>query len=336
VEPVVISAIVVAYPSEAKHAQIKSCLTQLVRALGEVEGAGELIVVLNASDPGFESEVRELVPDAVLLIPGGNVGFAGGVVRGIREAGGEWIALVNDDAVVDPRALAEMLAVGGSSEDVGSVAAQMRFADRPDVINSAGIEVDRLGVASDRLLGLPAGASERVPTEVFGASGGAALYRRSMLDQIGGFDESFFAYLEDVDVAWRARMMGWRSMYAPAAMVHHHHSMTLGHRSRQKYFLAGRNRLRLLAKNASTRQLVTNAAAMLAYDLGYVVYVAARHRTLAPLQGRLRGLREWRRYRAAGAPYRRRIELPRRAGFRDALARERSWTARSRDAPQAE
>jgi GT2 family glycosyltransferase len=330
VQPPLISAIVVAYATEEKRPYLRECLAAIRMALQEVEGRKELILVLNnAGGTTSEAEARGLAPEAIVLVPGGNLGFAGGVVRAARHARGEWIALVNDDATVDPRAFVEMLAVARSSDDIGSVAAQIRFANRPDVINSAGIDLDRLGVACDRLLGLPAGRSESVPTEIFGASGGAALYRRSMLAEIGGFDASFFAYLEDVDVAWRARMMGWRCVYAPAALVHHHHSMTLGHRSRRKYFLVGRNRLRLLAKNASTRQLARNAAAILMYDLGYVVYVGARHRTLAPLQGRVRGLLEWRRYRTAGAPYRRSIELPPRSGFRAALERERSWAGRT-------
>ena len=74
---------------------------------------------------------------------------------------------------------------------------------------------DRLGIGFDRLLGEPVSASEDRPVEVFGASGGAALHRRRMLDEVGGMDESFFFALDDVDLAWRAHMHGWRCMYAP-------------------------------------------------------------------------------------------------------------------------
>ncbi len=66
-------------------------------------------------------------------------------------------------------------------------------------------------------------------TEVFGACGGGGLMRRAMLDDIGGFDDSFFLYLDDADVAWRGQMRGWRCLYAPAAVVHHHHSATTVH-----------------------------------------------------------------------------------------------------------
>jgi GT2 family glycosyltransferase len=206
----------------------------------------------------------------------------------------------------------------------------MRFAGRRDTINSAGIEVDGLGVASDRLLGRPIEDSEDAPTEVFGACAGAAVYSRAMLEDTGGFDTSFYVYLEDVDLAWRARMHGWRTLYVPGAVVYHHHSATMEHASPRKYFLVGRNRVRLLAKNATASHLLRASIPMLLYDAAYVVAVGARSRTLAPLHGRLAGLREWRRYRHAGRNDRRPVQLASRRAFRDAFERDRAWRRRNR------
>jgi GT2 family glycosyltransferase len=313
-----VTAIVVAF---GKEAQLAQCLDSLDTALAAVDGTTEAIVVLNqASD-----EARRTFGAARIVVdPGSNLGFPGGVAAGLSRAQGEWIAVVNDDCVVDERAVVELLAAGVSASDIGSVAAQIRFAGRPDTINSAGIEVDELGIAYERMLGQPATAATDAE-EIFGASAGGALYRRAMLDAVGGFDTSFFAYLEDADLAWRARMGGWRSVYAPAAVMLHDHSATLGHRSSQKYFLVGRNRVRMLAKNATRSQLLRRGAAMAAYDLAYVLYVAARRRTLAPLSGRLRGLREWRAYRDAGAHHRRAAALARPRGLRAALRRDRAY-----------
>jgi GT2 family glycosyltransferase len=197
------------------------------------------------------------------------------------------------------------------------------------MINSAGIEIDEIGVAHERLVGKPAHMSESTVTDVFGVSGTAALYRRQMLDAVGGFDESFFAYLEDAELAWRAQMQGWRAVYAPQAVVLHHHSSTLGHGSRTKHFLVGRNRVRMLAKNATAAQLRRNALRIAAYDLLYVAFVAATQGTLAPLVGRLRGIREWRAYRSAGATHRRGVELAPALGLCEALRRHRAYlTAR--------
>jgi hypothetical protein len=148
------------------------------------------------------------VPEAVLVALPENRGVPAAASEGIRRSRGAWIALVNNDVVVEPDALAELLAAGDSAPEVGSVAAQMRFASDPGVINSAGIAVDRLGIARDRLLGEPVSASEERPVEVFGASGGAALHRRRMLDEVGGMDETYFFALEDVDLAFRLRLAG--------------------------------------------------------------------------------------------------------------------------------
>lgn len=320
-----VSAIVVNY---RQPELLRACLRTLEAALARVEGDTELVVVENGSRDGSAEMVRAEFPAATLVQLSENRGFGGGVNAGLAHSTGEFVALVNNDATVDPRALAELLRVARSGgADVGSVAAQMRFADRPGTINSAGIGIDRLGVVYDRLLGAPVEASEREATEVFGASGGAALWRRTALESVGRFDESFFVYLEDADVAWRAQMRGWRALYAPGAVVHHHHSATAVHASPFKYRWVGRNRVRLLGRNADARQLLRHLPAIVAYDLAYVVFAAVRDRTLAPLSGRLRGLREWRSARRSGAAGRRWVPLEPRQGLAAALRRRRSWSS---------
>lgn len=308
---------------------LRECLRSLATALERVEGATELVVVDNGSADGSNDLVRAEFPGATLVALERNRGFGGGVNAGLERSSGEFVLLLNNDATVEPEAIAELLGVAETAADVGSVAAQMRFADRPETINSAGIGIDRLGVAYDRLLGAPTSASEREPVEVFGASGGAALWRRSALESVGCFYEPFFVYLEDVDVAWRARMRGWRALYAPGAIVYHHHSATAVHASDFKYRWVGRNRLRLLARNADRRQLLRHAPAIVAYELAYVAYAARRDRTLAPLRGRLRGLREWRSARRSGAAGRRAVELAPRQGLGAALRRLRAWSGPS-------
>ena len=304
------------------------CLASLRVALAALDSRTELIVVDNGSNDRSCALVRDRYPDAELVLLGRNRGFAAAASEGIRRSLGRWILLLNNDATIAPDGAAEMLGVADGHAAVGCVAAQMRFVSEPPLINSAGIEVDRLGVAYDRLLGAAPSASETTPTEVFGASGGAALYSRAMLDDIGGFDESFFVFMEDADVAWRARMRGWRALYAPGAVVMHHHSATAGHGSGFKHFQVGLNRVRLLAKNADTSLLRRYGAAMLAYDIAYVVYACAAHRTLAPLRGRVQGVREWRVYRRVGES-RRPVELAPIRGWRSALGRHAVWKRRS-------
>jgi GT2 family glycosyltransferase len=120
-------------------------------------------------------------------------------------------------------------------------------------------------------------------------------------------------------------MRGWKTLFAPGAVVYHHHSASFEHGSPRKLYLVGRNRVRLLAKNATARQLLAASPAILAHELAYLAHTTVRRRTLAPLRGRLRGLREWRQYRRAGAPTRRELDLPRRSWLRSALRRDRAW-----------
>ena len=280
---------------------LDACLRALRAALAPLGPDAELIVVDNGSAGIDAAGARVLRAER-------NLGFAGGVVRGLEAAAGEWVLLVNDDAELEPGAVDPLLATGRATSRAGTVTGQVRFHARRDVINTAGLVVDCLGVAYDRLAGAPARDGGAVE-EIFGASACVALYRRAMLDAIGGFDASFFAFGEDADVAWRARMAGWSALYAPASIAYHHGSATAGEASPAKYFLVGRNRMRLLAKNAPAGQLVRWGWAMALYDLAYVAFVATTDRTLAPLRGRVAGLREWRRYRDAGAPTRRPVAL---------------------------
>jgi GT2 family glycosyltransferase len=314
-----ISVVVVAYRQREALAE---CLTACLDAAAAVPGGGELIVVDNG---GLAPFIRERWPDARLIESGSNVGFAGGVKRGVAVARGKWVALVNDDARIERDALARLLAAGERDERIGSIAAQVRFHSNPALINSAGIEVDSLGIATERLSGRPSTEAQHA-CEVFGASGCFALYRAAMFNTLGGLDERFFAYLEDVDLAWRARAADWIAVYEPLAVAYHRGSASSGEGSQRKYFLVGRNRVRLLARNATTGQLLRALAGILLYDLAYVIYAALADRTLAPLRGRLAGLREWRAFRREGQQQRRAIALsPASKGWRSALRMRRAY-----------
>lgn len=314
-----VSIVVVAF---RQREALLDCMQACTVAAAELSGDAELIVVDNG---GLAPLVRERHVHARVIEPGANIGFAAAVARAAEVAAGEWLALVNDDAMIEPSALARMLAAGERAERTGAVAAQVRFAARRDRVNSAGIEVDTLGIATERLAGRPI-AEAREPAEVFGASGCCALYRATMLAQIGGFDERFFAYQEDVDVAWRARASGWSAVYEPTAIVYHRGSASTGEGSRRKYFLVGRNRVRLLARNMTGRQLARALPGILVYDSAYVTYAALIDHTLAPLRGRVAGLRDWRALRRESRAWRRPVDLrPAREGWLGALRQHRAY-----------
>lgn len=334
VSPIVVSAVILTYK---RQDLLPACLQSLLSALRAVDGETEIVVVDNASpDNRATAKIAQICPSARIVTLTENLGYAGGVQAGLDAARGKWILTIGDDATIEPDAIMIMLATGRSGDDVGSVAAKMLFADRTqgEIVNSAGLDIDRLGIAVDRYVGAPAAAVPDETAEVFGTSGGAALYRRAMLDSIGGFDTSFGVYLEDADVAWRARIAGWRCLLEPRAIILHHHSATTRHRSDYKYFHVGRNRVRMLAKNATRRHLLVYAPLIVLYDLAYVAYAMAVDRTTAPIRGRLQGLRDWRRCRRAQAD-RRPVELIAPLGMRAALSRNAAASGRgSKHAPR--
>jgi GT2 family glycosyltransferase len=305
------------------------CLTAVAAALGEAGVPGEVVVVDNGSRDGSVERLRRFVPRARVVALATNGPLPAALNRGLGAGSGEWVLMLNNDVMLEPGAIAEALAVAAGRPDVGCVALQMRFASRPDVINSAGIGVDRLGIPFDLGIGEPARLHPDDPREVFGACGGAALYRREMLARVGGFDESLGFGFEDVDLSWRARMRGWTTVLAPRAVALHAHGGTVAAGSSFRAYQGGLNRVRMLAKHAPGRLLARYGVAMVLYDVAYVAYSLVRERSLAPLAGRLRGLREWRAYRRAGRDGRRPVELAPVQGLRAALRRRAAWSLSS-------
>ncbi|HUX87896.1 MAG TPA: glycosyltransferase family 2 protein [Chloroflexota bacterium] len=258
--------------------------------------AYEVIVVDNGSTDGSAQWLGEHFPEVKLVRLPCNRGFAGGSNAGISVARGELIALLNNDTVVAPGWLEEMVRVLADQSEVGMVAAKLLFWNQPNVINSTGIAIDRVGIAWDRRGGQLEQPDESV-VEVFGPCGGAALYRRTMLDDVGAFDEDFFCYLEDVDLAWRARLAGWRCLYAPKARVMHHHSATSVENSPFKRYHLGRNKVWMIAKNYPWPEILLYLPAILIYDVATVLLTPLFDRRsvmpqvrMASLTGRLAGL----------------------------------------------
>src|SRR5262249_47844478 len=152
----------------------RACLTQ----------TSELIIVNNGGGEAV-AEVAEVNPTARHIELLANAGYPTAVMCAIEATDAPWIATINDDIRLEPDSLQRLLDEGSKDPAIGAVGAQVRFAGRPSILNSAGIDVDRLGIAFDRDLGSPAAASERRPTRVFGVSGAAAVYRRRMILDVG-------------------------------------------------------------------------------------------------------------------------------------------------------
>ncbi len=272
----------------------------------------EIVVIDNGSSDGSVEWLRANWPAARLIANDANRGFAAAINQGIQASSSRYVATLNNDTQADPTWLAALVEAIESAERIGMCASKMVFADRPHIINSTGICVDKAGIAWDRRGGEPDDERESQPVEVFGPCAGAALYRRAMLDEIGLFDEAFFAYLEDVDMAWRARRAGWRCLYAPAARVLHCHSATGVEGSPFKSFHLGRNKVWLIVRNYPFKQLWMYAPLVALYDAAAVMYALAARRDIHALRGRLAGLagagKMWRKRQEAASSPRRDLE----------------------------
>ncbi len=207
----------------------------------------EVIVADNGSTDGsLELLARDFAEVQVLAL-GENRGFAGACNAGIQAARGALVALLNNDTEADTLWVEEVTAAFERHPEAGLVASKMLLFDRRDTFHTAGDFYRVDGIPGNRgVWQRDAGQYER-EEYVFSACGGSAAYRRAVLDQIGLLDEDFFFSCEDVDLAWRAQLAGWRCLYAPRARIYHKLSATGGGATAS--FYDGRNFIYLLAKD---------------------------------------------------------------------------------------
>jgi GT2 family glycosyltransferase len=237
-----VSSVIIPNWNGAAH--LPTCLDSLRR---QTFRDFEIIVVDNGStDESLDLLARDY-PEVRVLALGENRGFAGACNAGIRAARGEFIVLLNNDTEADPRWLEEVVAAFRRHPEAGLVASKMLLFDRRDVFHTAGDYYRVDGRPGNRgVWETDRGQYDR-EEYVFSACGGSAAYRRTMLDEIGLLDEDFFYSCEDVDLAWRAQLSGWRCVYAPRAVVYHKLSATGGGTTAS--FYDGRNLIYLLVKD---------------------------------------------------------------------------------------
>jgi N-acetylglucosaminyl-diphospho-decaprenol L-rhamnosyltransferase len=242
------------------------------------------IVVDNASHDGTAELVRERFPDATFVELPENRGFGAAVDAGAAAGDGEAIVLVNNDVDVDPGFLSALLAPLREDPHVGMVAGMTLMPGR-ERVDAFGIELDA-GLAPYNRLRHASPAADGAGV-LAGPSGGAAGYRRTAFEQVGGFDETLIAYGEDVDLALRLRVAGWTAAAAPDARGVHLGGATIGVDSPRQRWLAGFARGFLLRRWGVLRS--RSAPRALLVDALVVGWDLARHHTLAPLRARVAG-----------------------------------------------
>ena len=207
----------------------------------------EVIVADNGSTDGSLDLLARDYPWVRVLPLGENRGFAGACNAGMRIAQGEFIVLLNNDTEADPCWLEEVVAAFERHPEAGIVASKMLLFDRRDTFHTAGDFYRLDGIPGNRGVWQQDEGQYDREEYVFSACGGSAAYRRVMLEQVGLLDEDFFYSCEDVDLAWRAQLAGWRCVYAPHAVVYHKLSATGGGTTAS--FYDGRNFIYLLVKD---------------------------------------------------------------------------------------
>jgi N-acetylglucosaminyl-diphospho-decaprenol L-rhamnosyltransferase len=270
-----------------------SLAVAMLRSLATTVESFETIVVDNGTaSPELESAVGRLDGARVLRLER-NLGYGRAVNRAAQRAEGEALVLLNDDSAVDPWYVGRIAAALDPAAGVVMAAGVMRDAGAPELIETAGIELDRTLLAYDYLNGEPVSVLEGDVPDPIGPTGAAAAFDRRAFLSAGGFDEQLFAYLEDVDLVLRLRRDGGRCRLAKDATGTHRHSATLGAGSARKDYLAGYGRGYLLRKwnVISARRLPS----ILVREVPQAVVQSIVDRNLGPVRGRVNGLR-------AGAP----------------------------------
>lgn len=254
-EPLRVTAVVVSYGEEP-------WLELSVRAALNSEGVEvDVVLVDNGTTDGGVEAVRPLA-SVTVVEPGTNTGFAGGCNLGAGLATAPVIAFINPDAIVEPDAIRE-LASAVLDPTVGAATANIRLADQPELVNSAGNEIHYLGASWAGGFGEPSADHEKART-VAAASGAAMAMRTDSWIELGGFCEAFFAYYEDADLSLRCYQRGLSVEYVPTAVVRHRYSFG---RHRIKYFLAERNRVAMVLTLYERRTLMLLAPMLVAFEI---------------------------------------------------------------------
>ncbi len=282
------SEVTVVIPNYNGMSYLETCLRSVSRQTGV---SMELLVVDNGSTDGSREFIREHFPKIRLLCLKKNLGFCGAVNRGIRAAKTPYVILLNNDTEVCPGFVYELWKAIRADEKRFSCGARLLQYENRELLDNAGDFYCALGwgIASGK--GKPA-SYYPCGRKIFSSCAGAAIYRRELLLKLGGFDEAHFAYLEDIDLSYRARIQGYYHWYEPKAQVFHVGSGTSGSRyNRFKVLHSAGNNLYLLYKNMPWPQILLNSPFLVAGFMVKYLFFVKKGLGRDYREGLMRGLR---------------------------------------------
>ena len=285
--------------------------------------AAEILVVDNDSQDGSADRIEERYPGVTVLRPGRNLGFAAANNLAAAGARAEWLALLNPDAFPERDWLERLAAAARQHPEHTFFASRLVSERDPETLDGTGDLYNATGLAWRRDHGRRAARGTDVAGDVFSACAAAALYRRDAFLAAGGFDESYFCFFEDVDLAFRLRLAGHRCRYVPDAVVRHVGSAVTRKGSDFAIYHGHRNLVWTYAKDMPWPLLLAYLPAHLMVNLGSLAYFAVRGRGRAILRAKRDALR--------ALP-----EVLRRRRAVQARARISAWSLRRSFAPLSE
>ncbi|MDQ3402590.1 MAG: glycosyltransferase family 2 protein [Actinomycetota bacterium] len=253
-----VSAIVLAWKSEP-------WLRRSVQAILASEKVDVDVILVDNGCTDDDVEVLSESDGVTVVRPGRNLGYSGGNNAGVAVSTGDYVALINGDAIVEPGTLARLVDELARPE-VGIAAGAIRLADDPSLLNSSGNMVHVLGISW--VGGLNEPETRTAPTEVAGAMGAGLVTSRAHWDRLGGFFEHYFAYHEDADLSIRTWRLGLKVVNVPDAIVVHRYEFS---RNANKYYLVERNRLIFVSTLWSARALLLLSPALLALEVAMLL-----------------------------------------------------------------
>lgn len=233
----------------------------------------DVVIVDNASNDGSVEAVKECSLDVTYLRLSKNVGFAAANNRAINICSGTYVALLNPDAFPEPGWLGELVRCADVNPAIAAFGSRQMIFGENGMLDGTGDIYHCSGKVWRRRYGARMSAADLVPTVIFSPCAAAALYRKAVFNDVGGFDEDFFCYLEDVDLGFRLRLMGYSALYVPSAVVHHVGSATTGgRRSDFSIYHGHRNLEWVYVKNMPGILLWGFLPIHLAYSLFSMIY----------------------------------------------------------------
>lgn len=259
---------------------LAGCLKSLI---GQTYSPIEIVIVDNGSSDGSVEYLEASYPQIKLIRFNTNTGFSVAVNKGIKESCGKYVALVNNDTVADSRWIEELVLAIRRSPEIGSCGCKMLAYDNHQLLDGAGDGYRRGGLPGR--IGhreIDSGQFDQ-PRYILGACGGAALYKRSLFEDIGYFDEDYFAYLEDVDLGLRAQSAGYKCLYVPSAVIYHLGCGTTGSGYHPLVVkLSAQNNWNTLVKNIPLPLLLRFLPQIVYWQLYYLAVVILRGGQLWP------------------------------------------------------